>query len=201
MIVASRNYCKFYFDSLLFGMIPNPSNQILALIERLSRLSEAEDWANDLNPAQMAALRYLAGANRFSRAPSHVAAFSGSTRGTVSQTLRALARKGLVTETRSQTDRRSISYTVTEAGLNVSQSGKAMTQAIAGLTPDQKQAVQEGLSDVLRTLLATRGGKPFGLCHQCRHHEKRGDGGYCRLLAVNLVQAEANQICHEQEPA
>ncbi len=201
LIVASRNYCKFYFDSLLFAMIPNQSNQILALIERLSRLSESEDWAGDLNPAQMAALRYLASANRFSRAPSHVAAFSGSTRGTMSQTLRALERKGLVTETRSESDRRRISYTVTDAGLQLTRNGKAMNLAISGLTQDQKQAVQDGLSDVLRTLLSAQGGKPFGFCRQCRHHEKRVDGGYCRLLAVDLAQAEGNQICHEQEPA
>lgn len=182
-------------------MIPDQSNQIHALIERLSRLSESEDWSGDLNPAQMAALRYLASANRFSRAPSHVAAFSGSTRGTVSQTLRALERKGLVTEARSQSDRRSISYAVTDAGRQLAQHDNAMNQAIAGLPPEQKQAVQDGLSDVLRALLAARGGKAFGLCGLCRHHEKRGDSGYCRLLAVDLEPAESKQICHEQEPA
>mgnify|MGYP003676257545 CR=1 FL=1 len=182
-------------------MITNQPNQIRALIERLSRLSEAEDWAGDLNPAQMAALRYLNSANRFSRAPSHLAAFSGSTRGTASQTLRALERKDLVTEARSESDRRSISYAVTEDGLQLTQSEKAMNQAIDGLTQDQKQTLQGSLSDVLRTLLTARGGKPFGLCRQCRHHEIRGDGGYCQLLAVNLDPAEKDQICHEQEPA
>ncbi|MGJ8572573.1 MAG: MarR family winged helix-turn-helix transcriptional regulator [Hoeflea sp.] len=182
-------------------MIANQFNQIRALIDRLSRLSEAEDWTGDLNPAQMAALRYLNSANRFSRAPSHLAAFSGSTRGTASQTLRALERKGLVTEARSASDRRSISYAVTMAGQQLAEHGKAMNQAIEELSADKMQTLQDSLSDVLRTLLAARGGKPFGLCRHCRHHEKRDAGGYCRLLDVNLDPAEKDQICHEQEPA
>lgn len=176
-------------------------NQIRALIERIARLSESEDWAGELNPAQMSALSYLAIANRFSRAPSHVASFSGSTRGTVSQTLRALERKGLVTENRSQNDRRSISYSVTVEGRDLAQSGKALDNAIASLPPGKARALEQGLGDILRTLLAARGGKAFGMCRQCRHHERRGSAGYCHLLKVDLERAETEQICHEQEPA
>lgn len=176
-------------------------NQLRALIERVARLSESEDWNDDLNPAQMAALRYLAAANRFSRAPSHVAAFSGSTRGTVSQTLRALERKGLVTEARSENDRRSISYSVTEAGRQLVGSARILDTAVATLPPEHIRMLEMGLADLLRTMLAARGGKPFGLCHQCRHHEHRGPAGYCRLLDVDLEPAERDQICHEQEPA
>lgn len=187
--------------AIIVVMITHHHNQIRALIERLARLSESEDWAGELNPAQMAALSYLSNANRFSRAPSHVAAFSGSTRGTVSQTLRALERKGLVTEARSQNDRRSISYSVTAEGRDLAMSGKALDKAIVSLSPDRVQALEQGLGDVLRTLLAVQGGRSFGLCRLCRHHERRGSAGYCHLLKVDLEQAETDQICHEQEPA
>lgn len=182
-------------------MTTHHHNQIRALIERLARLSESEDWAGELNPAQMAALSYLSNANRFSRAPSHVAAFSGSTRGTVSQTLRALERKGLVTEARSQNDRRSISYSVTAEGRDLARSGKALDTAIASLPSGSAQALEQGLGDVLRALLAVQGGRSFGLCRQCRHHEPRGSDGYCHLLKVDLEPVETEQICHEQEPA
>lgn len=187
--------------AIIVVMTTHHHHQIRALIERLARLSESEDWAGDLNPAQMAALSYLSNANRFSRAPSHVAAFSGSTRGTVSQTLRALERKGLVTEARSQNDRRSISYSVTAEGRDLARSGKALDTAIASLPPGRAQALEQGLGDVLRTLLAVQGGRSFGLCRQCRHHERRGSAGYCHLLKVDLEPAETEQICHEHEPA
>lgn len=182
-------------------MEPDQPNQLRALIERLARLSESEDWNDDLNPAQMAALRYLAAANRFSRAPSHVAAFSGSTRGTVSQTLRALDRKGLLTEARSEHDRRSISYSVTEAGRRLVGTRRTLDMAAGALPPERITMLETGLADLLRALLAARGGKPFGLCHQCRYHERRGAAGYCRLLNIDLEPAERDQICHEQEPA
>ena len=177
------------------------TNQIGAIVERLARLSESEDWTDDLNPAQMAALRYVASANRFSRAPSHVAAFSGSTRGTISQTLRALERKGLVSETRSETDRRSISYALTEAGREIVDAGRPLDKAVAMLPADRIPVIEQQLGDLLRNLLAARGGKQFGLCRHCRHHEDRGNAGYCRLLEVDLEPAEKDQICHEQEPA
>lgn len=175
--------------------------RIRALIERLAKLSEAEDWAEDLNPAQMTALTYLDRANRFSRAPSHVAAYSGSTRGTVSQTLRALERKGLVTESRSESDRRSISFEVTEAGHALASAEKTLDQVIGDLPPESAAALELGLDAVLRGLIKARGGKAFGICRTCRHHLKQGTGGYCQLLAVNLQPAETGQTCHEHEIA
>jgi DNA-binding MarR family transcriptional regulator len=89
----------------------NSAYQIRALINRLARLDAAETWEVDLNPAQLAALDYLVRANRFSRAPSQVAEYLGTTRGTMSQTLKSLVRKGYLTERGSESDRRSISYT------------------------------------------------------------------------------------------
>lgn len=182
-------------------MTVHPTLRIRALIERLSRLAEGEDWSNDLNPAQMSALRYLSRANRFSRAPSHVAAFSGSTRGTVSQTLRALERKGLVTETRSERDRRSIVYETTDAGRALATDGKGFDAALDSLFAAEAGDLEQLLDKVLRQLLLDRGGRSFGICRQCRFHEVRPMGGYCRLLSVDLDQHETRQICHEYEDA
>lgn len=182
-------------------MESNQTSRIRALIERLSRLSETEDWTGDINPAQMGALRYLARANRFSRAPSQVASFAGSTRGTMSQTLRALERKGLVTEARSERDKRSIVYQVTESGRALALAGKAIDASFAGLSESEAQILEELLSRVLKNVIAARGGRSFGMCRHCRHHEKRWVGGYCRLLAVELAEVETTQICYEHEVA
>ena len=89
------------------------------LVDRLYRLNAAGDWADTLNPTQRMALAYLARANRFSRCPSHVAEYMALTRGTASQTLKALVRKKLIRSQRSSKDGRSISYQVTEQGLHV----------------------------------------------------------------------------------
>lgn len=90
--------------------------EIRDLLDRVLRTSAAEDWTEDISPSQRAVLSYLSRANRYSRAPSQVADYLSATRGTVSQTLKTLARKGLVSEQRSEKDKRSISYKISEIG-------------------------------------------------------------------------------------
>jgi len=171
------------------------------LLDRIARLKAAEDWGDDLNPSQRAALAYLCGANRFSRAPSHVADYLSATRGTISQTLKALARKGLIAEIRSATDRRSISYEVTPAGEAASQKGTAIDAALAGLDPTSADALTKALKGLVGAVLAARGGRSFGLCRTCRHHRVRDDGAFCALLNEALAPHEAAQTCHEHEAA
>jgi DNA-binding MarR family transcriptional regulator len=167
------------------------------LIDRVARLSLADDWAGGLNPSQRAALGYLAQANRFSRAPSHVAGYLGATRGTVSQTLHVLERKGLVRKAHSATDRRAISYDVTAAGHVALGRARGLDAAIAAIPADTLQALQHGIVAVLQEMLVTNGGRSFGLCRTCRHHESTAGGARCALLDVDLAVVEAGQICQE----
>ncbi|MGI9505229.1 MAG: MarR family transcriptional regulator, partial [Geminicoccaceae bacterium] len=78
------------------------------LLERIGRLIRTEEQVGDLYPAQWSALRYLKRANRFSRTPMALAEYLGTTRGTISQTLIALERKGLITRQPSARDKRSV---------------------------------------------------------------------------------------------
>ena len=87
------------------------------LVERLGRLSAADNWAEALNPPQRVALGYLSRANWVSRCPSHVADYMAVTRGTASQTLKSLVRKNMIKAQRSASDGRSVSYRLTAAGL------------------------------------------------------------------------------------
>ena len=169
------------------------------LIDRLARLNAAEAWSAGLNPGQAAALAYLAQANRFSRAPSNVADYLASTRGTVSQTLKALTRKGFIAEVRSEQDRRSIRYDVTDAGLEQLKGLRQFDTAIARLAAGQPETLNAALSDLLRAVLDDRGLRSFGMCRTCTHHEIRGKGGYCHLLKVDLQPAEVEQLCHEHQ--
>lgn len=168
-----------------------------ALIDRLARLASADDWKSGLNPAQVAVLSYLARANRFSRAPSHAAAFLGTTRGTVSQTFKSLLGKGLVQEYRSASDRRRISFDLSEAGRGALMRLATFDEALLAIDNADRAALEQGISALLRALVAARGGRPFGICHTCRYHAVTNEGRQCRLLNVALKPAEADQICHE----
>jgi DNA-binding MarR family transcriptional regulator len=171
------------------------------LLYRLPRLMAAEGWGEDLNPTQHAALAYLARANRFSRAPSHVADYLSATRGTVSQTLKALERKGLVCVAPSDGDRRSIAYAPTPEGAAIAARGGAVDDALTDLPTPTAAALADGLAELTRDVLARRSGRSFGMCRTCRHHHPRGPGGFCRLLGVDLDPPETRQLCHEHAEA
>lgn len=178
-------------------MKQSPQNRIRDLIERISRLNSADDWSDALNPTQWAALSYLSQANRFSRAPSQVAEFMSATRGTVSQTLKALARKGLITEIRSTTDRRWISYDITTKGIEMLDGTKTIDHALQGIDASIIKSLEDGLESLLREALVLRGRKQFGQCQSCRYHRKEKTGGHCKLLNEALKSNETRQICHE----
>ncbi len=176
-------------------------DQIRALIARLARLDAADGWTGDLNPAQRNALDYLSRANNLSRAPSHVAGYLGSTRGTASQTLKALLRKGYVTEERSDSDRRSIRYDLSEAGQAALLEQSRLLGALGEIPQDELAELHDVLARVLEAAARRNGFQPFGICRTCRHFDARGSGGYCKLLSILLAPPEIEKICHEHASA
>ncbi|WP_120499170.1 MarR family winged helix-turn-helix transcriptional regulator [Roseovarius sp. EL26] len=169
------------------------------LINRLARLDASSAWVGDLNPTQRAVLGYLSRANRFSRSPSHVAEYLGSTRGTVSQTFKSLVQKGYVTEKRSAQDKRVVSFDLTKRGIDAITHDSPLEDGLAALNSEQLDGLQQGLTSALETIIAQNDGRSFGQCHTCVHHEPRPTGGYCNLLSIALKAEETTQICHEQE--
>jgi DNA-binding MarR family transcriptional regulator len=171
------------------------------LIKRLARIDADDGWRDGLNPAQRMTLEYLARANRFSRRPSQVATFMGSTRGTISQTLKSLATKGYIAEERSEQDKRSISYRLTDQGKESVSSPNTLDRSLEGASKDVLSNLAGTLRAVLDRAIEQNEQKPFGVCKQCQHFAPRKTGGYCKLLEVVLEQSEIDQICFEQSPA
>ncbi len=172
------------------------------LVERLSNVlrEDLREVASrhELALAQLEALHFLAVANRHSDTLSSLVAYLGATKGTVSQTLSALVRKGLVERVADPDDGRVQHCRLTPAGSAIV-AESLPAPALRGVVADQ--AAAEGLERVLRALLASRGGVAFGVCRTCAHHEARPGGGRCRLLDVALTPLEVDQICREHRPA
>jgi DNA-binding MarR family transcriptional regulator len=170
-----------------------PETEVMLLLDRLGRLHAARRRVVALTDAQCAALDYLARANRFSRSPSVIAEYLATTRGTASQTLKALAEKGLISEEATEGDGRQRRYALTERGRALVEGWFASANEA-----DTSEALQAART-LLRSLVAATGGKRFGLCHTCRYHAAAGtgDGPFCRLLKLQLALEEAGQLCHE----
>lgn len=185
-------------------MALSTGRRLTELVERLSRLVMARLHADGLAPAQWQALRYLARANRFSRSPKALTLYLGATKGTVSQTLMALERRGLVAKCADAEDRRAVRIELTEAG-RVMLGGDPLADlggVLAGLPGVRRRRLESDLELALARIVEDISGRPFGVCADCRHF-RRGDGPSvhrCRLLGADLGEADSRQICVEQEP-
>ncbi|GAB3522182.1 MarR family winged helix-turn-helix transcriptional regulator [Photobacterium alginatilyticum] len=178
------------------------SEHVLALLERLSRVINNDAGLSELKPAQWEALRFLSQANKFSRTPSALTSYLGVTKGTVSQTLNALERKGLICKKKDAGDRRSVSIQLTEKGKGILNNDplKALLGAIEQLSNSQLNTLASTLELVLTTALQQRAGAPFGVCKSCKYFMRNvvdGTPHRCALLQVPLTSMESDLICRE----
>ncbi len=178
---------------------------IFALLERIGRLLTMEAHAEGLLPVHWEALRYLQRANRFSMTAAALTAYLGSTKGTVSQTLKALESKGLVKKRVKTNDRRSNHLSLTAKGRNLLRRDPLSdtVKAIEQLGTSTQTELNNGLEDLLSARLAMQNRQPFGQCRDCRYFAKRhpdGEPHYCLLLKETIAESETDSICFEQQP-
>ena len=184
---------------------PSPAPRIAALLDRLARLGRVERFRRGLNPTQVDALDYIAVANRYSRNPSALADFLGSTRGTVSQTLIALERKGLIARRTNSRDGRGITLELTRAGqVRVESGDESPVERAARALSGAHQTVLAGLlADVLAEAQRQNSFRAFGMCATCLHFRRAGaptaaDGPHlCGLTREPLSDSDSLLICRE----
>ena len=126
------------------------------------------------------------------------AEYLGLTRGTVSQTLTVLERKGLIVRTPDDRHGKRIHLTLSAAGeavLNASWSQR-VDQALATAGGDSP-AFGNDLRGVLSALQRLNGKQAFGQCRQCAHF-LGDDGDYrCGLTGEALAVEQTIKICRE----
>lgn len=177
------------------------------LAEHLIHLSRAGCAAGEgdaLTPAQWAALRFVASANRRSATPGAFARFHGVTKGTASQTVRALIRKGLVEAEPGAGDARSRMLTATPAGrAKLGDDPIApLVCAIDAMEPHERRDFERALGALagrLHTVSAHR--SVFGVCAACRNLERGSDGPpQCRAYDEPVAPEQAERFCEAFDP-
>jgi DNA-binding MarR family transcriptional regulator len=182
--------------------------RVADLIERLGRLADTLQRSGGMVPAQWEALRYLSRANRYSRHPGALAAFLGATKGTVSQTVIALERKGLVVRSDDPRDRRSVHVDLTEAGRGILAHDPLgdLVDAARGLPETATARLSADLTALLWGLQQRLGRPGFGVCVSCRFFQRNAAGDEaggphrCGLTREPLGDADARHICIEHAP-
>lgn len=175
------------------------ASRIAELLDRLGRATHALQFVHGLNPAQWEALRFLGRANRYSRSPSTLSGYLGTTKGTTSQTLRALESKGYVTRCRDCGDRRGVTLELTEKGqtLLAIDPMRDIEQAVSSLSNVCVESLAAGLDQVLTQIRSRCKQGEFGVCERCNHLVVAGASAAnrCGLTGEQLSEFESKRLC------
>jgi DNA-binding MarR family transcriptional regulator len=181
------------------------------LLLLLGRLVQAEGYHGDLSPAQWMALRFFARANSFSRTPSAFAEFQATTRGTATQTIKALETDGYLVRQRSEADGRSVTLRLTDKGKEVVARDpfERLVRAVDSLDAEEQTAMHDALHRVLTTVAASGPHRHFGVCQDCTHlggetcssTSATQSALQCLLFGVVIEPEDAGLLCVHFQPA
>lgn len=177
-------------------------DRIAELLVHLGRATQSEDARSELTAAQWTCLRFFARANGSTRTPSAFASFQATTRGTASQIIKSLERRGLVSRTRSERDRRSVCFDLTEEGRAMLDNDplRVLVGLIDGLEDAESARFEATLSGLASALAEKRGVPSFGTCRDCGHFGTTGVAAYCACMAAELAADETTRLCVRYAP-
>jgi DNA-binding MarR family transcriptional regulator len=173
----------------------------LAKLERLARLLRQAGHAKGLNPVQWEALRYLARCNALSHSPGAMARFLSTTKGTMSQTIKALEKKGLVSKQVDPKDSRGVLLFLTDEGKQrLADDDQQVVKAdIDELSDKTRKRFDRALDELLEQARLRQGEPSFGTCLSCRYYREATTGmaAHCMKVNATVSAAEISLICVE----
>ena len=176
------------------------------LLERISNLLRAEQRlvGNDLGlqEVHLQVLLYLSRCNRYSNTPLGVADYLNATKGTISQSLKVLEKKGYILKKADAKDRRVVHLILTTQGQKLLKQvvpPSLFTHAVKELSDEQVEFLATQLSLLLGHLQKANRARSFGVCHTCRFFLREEDGFRCGLTQEALSHDDSQSICREHE--
>ena len=178
--------------------------ELFDLIERMGALIRSEKRRKctelGLQPVHLQALDYLSRCNKYSDTPATLTSFLGMTKGTVSQTLLLLEKKGYLIKAGDTSDKRKVHLHLTAEGENILQQARPMELfGQAALTLDQNETIIDGkiFVQVLTALQKANKSESFGVCKTCRYFTTTSEGYLCGLTKEALTRSDSEKICRE----
>jgi len=174
------------------------------LLDRIGRMARGVQYCHGLNPAQWDSLRFVAQANRFSQTPGALAVFLGTTKGTASQTLNALEKKGYLKRVPDPDDKRVRHIEITDEGqaLLAEDPLNFLDLAIERLPDEVVDTMKQGLNALCANMQSRCGGQGMGICDACGHFEGATDNGNmrCGYKQAELSCEDAKRFCINFNP-
>jgi MarR family transcriptional regulator, negative regulator of the multidrug operon emrRAB len=183
----------------------NLARESIELLEQVARILWFEGTKHGLRDREWMALRFLSRANRFSRTPSALASYVGTTRGTASFIIGELERLGYLERKRSAQDKRSVMLSVTQQGKKflLRDPVNVLVEAIAVLEDEAKVSFRDALRHVLDQSDAAEQRHHTDVCKRCiflREDRTTTDNRTtaefsCRLFRAPIAEAEIDLLC------
>jgi MarR family transcriptional regulator, negative regulator of the multidrug operon emrRAB len=183
----------------------NLARESIELLEQVARILWFEGAKHGLRDREWMALRFLSRANRFSRTPSALASYVGTTRGTASFIIGELERLGYLERKRSAQDKRSVMLSVTQQGKKflVRDPVNDLVEAITVLEDEAKVSFRDALRHVLDQSDAAEQRHHTDVCKRCiflREDRATTDSRTtaefsCRLFRAPIAEAEVDLLC------
>lgn len=181
---------------------------IYELIECMTALIRSEERKKCtelyLQPVHFQILNYLSRANKHSDNPAALARYLGMTRGTVSQSLIILEKKGYIEKIPDKNDKRFMRLRLLPEGATVLKQARP-SDLFDGATEilrsgDAPPSDVNVFQKALIALQKANQSQSFGVCKTCRNFSARLGGFFCELTQQPLNVEESKQICQEHKP-
>lgn len=183
----------------------NLARESIELLGRIAQILWFEGAKHGLRDREWMALRFLSRANRFSRTPSALASYVGTTRGTASFIINELERLGYLERKPSPKDKRSVTLSITQQGKKflARDPGNVVVEAIAVLDDDRKIRFRDTLRHVLDQSDVAEQRHHTDVCKQCiflredrpTTESKTSVEFTCRLFRAAITEAEIELLC------
>ncbi len=176
----------------------------LKMIERINILVRSEERKRyailGLQPIHVQVLEYLNNCNSYSNTAGAITEYFGLTKGTVSQTLQVLERKGYLNKHADAEDTRIIHLILSPEGdflLQQLQLINPLIEIEKTIGDDNFNTLEDALFNALNVLQKTTNAKSFGSCNSCVNFDVEDEHYLCRATRLPVYQIETHKICRE----
>ena len=190
----------------------NEQNQKIEsrIVVALERISEAfrvllwnESKENSLSPIQIQILIFIQFHAQEKCKVGYLADEFNMTKATISDSVRVLLSKELVTKETDPIDTRSYSLSLTDEGKNIAKKASffasSIEQPIEKLTQEQKTIMLNGLLKLIYDLNKSGIITIQRMCFTCSFYNAENGIHYCNLLKTKLAESEIRVDCPEHE--
>ncbi len=184
-------------------------SKIVVALERIAEAFRVLLWVesreNGLSPIQIQILVFLLFHDEAKSRISYLAQEFNMTKATVSESVKVLLRKELITQVDDPLDARSFTLVLTPAGRAMGRKAAAFAQTLEKplrQLPDAQQAAMlDGLLHTIHDLHRAGIISVQRMCHTCAHYRKENGRHYCRLLQTWLEAHALRLDCPEHTAA